>query len=95
MVMKVDVLCKVRKVLKRETLEIIDEFTCFSLNWMNCASSMMSSEFWTQSDDLLLVLSQRMNKTKKGHSVMVTTMYSNSKSHRANKPQISRKQEGF
>lgn len=91
MVIKVDVLWKVRKVLKRETLEIIDDFTCSSVNWMNCARSMMSSEFWTQSDDLFLVLSQRMNKTKKGHSVMVTIIYSNSKSHRANKPQNSRK----
>lgn len=91
MVVKVDVLWKVREVLKRKTLEIIDGFTCSSVNWMNCARSVMSSDFWTQSDDLFLVLSQRMNKTKKGHSVMATIIYSNSKSHRANKPHNSRK----
>lgn len=91
MVIKVDVLWKVRKVLKRENLEIIDEFTCSSVNWMNCARRLTSSEFWTQSHDLFLVLNQRMNKTKKGHSVIVTIMYSNSKSHRANKPQNFRK----
>lgn len=91
MVIKVDVLRKDREVLNRKTLEIIDEFTCSSVNRMNCARTMMSSDFWTQSDDLFLVLSQRMNKTKKGHSVMVTIIYSNSKSHGANKPQNSRK----
>jgi len=37
MFIKGDMLQKISKVLKRENLEIVDEFAYPSINWMDCA----------------------------------------------------------
>lgn len=64
------------KFLKRENLEIMDEFTYPSVNWMNCAQ--WHDVYWildTEGWSVLGSVSQRMHETKKGHGMTVSIIY--------------------